>query len=317
MANDVLGAPPGANPGARGTPRPVVLGIVGDSSSGKTTLCQGVVEILGAERVTVVCVDDYHRFDRGERAANGLSALDPSANYMDIMEQHLRLLRGGQPILKPVYSHETGTFGRPEYIAPREFVIAEGLLGYTSRASRDCYDVKVFLDPEEDLRVEWKVQRDVAKRGYSREGVLAQLAKRSHDSPAHIAPQRAFADIVTRFSRASEGLDVRHTLRPTLPHPDLSPLLDAETRHDLRLGLERDIDSKPVDVLDIAGEISDERTRRVEELLWQMMPDGHRVHVDVGEYFDGTKQETSNPLALSQLLVAFHIVKAGQGVRAL
>ena len=55
---------------------PIVLGIVGDSASGKTTLSAGVAQILGAEHCTVICTDDYHRYSRAERAAAGLDGLD-------------------------------------------------------------------------------------------------------------------------------------------------------------------------------------------------------------------------------------------------
>ncbi len=154
---------------------PIILGIVGDSASGKTTLSAGVAQILGEEHCSVFCTDDYHRYDRKERTDAGLSALDPRANYIDILEQHLRLLRRGEPVLKPVYCHAHGTLGRPKYFQPTEFVIAEGLLGYTTRAMRDCYDVKIFLDPEDDLRVKWKIHRDTTKRGYRLEEVVASL----------------------------------------------------------------------------------------------------------------------------------------------
>ena len=130
----------------------------------------------------MICTDDYHRYDRKARAAAGLSALDPRANYVDILEQHLRLLRAGEPILKPVYDHRHGTFEPPEYVRPKEFVIAEGLLGYTTRTMRDCYDVKIYLDPQEELRVKWKMHRDTTNRGYSREEVLFQLGRREIDS---------------------------------------------------------------------------------------------------------------------------------------
>jgi phosphoribulokinase len=178
---------------------PIILGIVGDSASGKTTLTAGVAQILGEERCTVICTDDYHRFDRRERAAKGMSAIDPRANYLDILEQALRHLREGDPILKPVYDHRDGSFGRPAYVKPKEFVIAEGLLGYTTRAMRDCYDVKIYLDPDEDLRVKWKLHRDTTTRGYRREEVLASLERRREDSSKYMHPQRTFADIVIRF----------------------------------------------------------------------------------------------------------------------
>ncbi len=49
------------------TARPIILGIVGDSAAGKTTLSQGIVQILGADRVSVLCTDDYHRYNRLQR----------------------------------------------------------------------------------------------------------------------------------------------------------------------------------------------------------------------------------------------------------
>ncbi|MDH5411330.1 MAG: phosphoribulokinase, partial [Alphaproteobacteria bacterium] len=161
--------------------RPIILGIVGDSAAGKTTLTAGIAHILGPERVVTICTDDYHRYSREERAQNGISALDPRGNYIDILEQHIKQLRDGHPILKPVYNHHHGTLDAPEYITPKEYIILEGLLGYSTRAMRDCYDVKVYLEPIEALRVKWKIQRDTGKRGYTEAQVVDSLQRRAHD----------------------------------------------------------------------------------------------------------------------------------------
>ncbi|HSV29426.1 MAG TPA: phosphoribulokinase, partial [Candidatus Omnitrophota bacterium] len=267
-------------PHNRTVSRPIVLGVVGDSASGKTTLASGIATVLGPDRVTVLCTDDYHRYSRAERIKLGVTALDPRANYMDILEQHLTLLRDGKPILKPVYDHAKGTLDKPEYVEPREYVIVEGLLGYHSRTLRDCYDVKVYVDPEESLRIKWKMARDCAKRGYTPDLVMRSLEKRQYDSVNFIQPQRTFADMVVRFmppeTRPEESgarLNVRHTLRPTLPHPDLSPVLDAGGKSGFRLALARDVDGKPVDVLDISGDIDAKRAKAVEDLLWSLIPE--------------------------------------------
>ena len=301
---------------------PIILGIVGDSASGKTTLSAGVAQILGEAHCTVICTDDYHRYDRAQRAAAGLSALDPRANYIDVLEQHLRLMRGGEPILKPVYDHRRGTLEPPEYIRPKDFVIAEGLLGYATRAMRDCFDVKVYLDPEEELRRRWKLHRDTTRRGYTREEVLFQLEQRQVHSQTFIHPQRTFADIVIRFQRSKGAngsdtqLDVRHILRPTLPHPDFTPLFDGSSNAGLHLELARDRDGKPVDVLEINGNISDKRAERIEDLLWNLIPEAGHLRDQVGQIDVANGPRKSHPLALSQLLVGYHAVKAAMGVRA-
>ena len=145
----------------------IMLGIAGDSASGKTTISKGIVEALGAEQVTAICCDHYHRYNREQRRQMGLSALHPDCNYIQIMEQHFRLLREGQPILKPVYNHATGDFDKPDYIEPTKFIIIEGLLPFHTRLMRLCFDAKVYLDPPDSLRRAWKIKRDTTKRGYT------------------------------------------------------------------------------------------------------------------------------------------------------
>ena len=301
--------------------RPIILGIVGDSAAGKTTLTSGLSQILGPDKVAIMCTDDYHRYSRRERAENGISALDPGANYIDILEQHVHALRRGEAILKPVYNHDGGTLDAPEYMEPKEYIILEGLLGYSTRALRDCYDVKVYLEPQEDLRVKWKIQRDTGKRGYTVKQVKESLKHRTDKSINFIQPQRTFADIVVTFyppeTNAKEtgaGVNVRHILRPTLPHPDLTPILEAGARNGFRLELARDVDGKPVDVLDISGEINDKRAKAMEDLLWDLIPEAGHLRENVGKFTDDKNKRTlSHPLELSQLLITYQMVKAAIG----
>ncbi len=302
--------------------RPIILGIVGDSATGKTTLSSGIAKILSEERCTIVCSDDCHRYSRAGRRDMGISALDPRASYVDILEQHLQLLRRGEPILKPIYDHKTGTLLPSEQIIPKDFVIVEGLLGYTTRAMRNCYDVKIYLEPEEDLRIKWKIYRDTTRRGYTREEVLHSLEMRTQDSPSYIHPQRTFADIVISFQKphgangSDAHLDVRHILRPTLPHPDFSPLFDGGGGSGLHLEMARDSDGKPVDMLQIEGNITDKRAERIEDLLWTLLPEAGHLRDQVGRYDEAAGESVSHPLALTQLIVSFHMVKAAMGVHA-
>src|SRR5581483_9898698 len=185
-------------------PRPVILGVVGDSASGKTTISRGLVRVLGEDNVAHICTDDYHRYDRAQRGELGITPLPPDCNHVDIIAQHLAHLRRGEPILKPVYRHKDGTFGPPVHVHPERFTIIEGLLGYYLPEMRDVYDVRVFLNPPEALRRKWKVQRDCSRRGYTTDEVLAELDRREPDSEAFIRPQRRFGDMLVSF-RASEG----------------------------------------------------------------------------------------------------------------
>ena len=301
----------------------IMLGVVGDSASGKTTLTRGIVNLLGEENVTAICSDDYHKYNRKQRKEIGITALDPNCNYIDIMEQHFRLLRDGEPILKPIYNHSTGDFDPPEYIKPTKFVIVEGLLGFHTRLMRKCFDVKVYLDPLESLRREWKIKRDVTKRGYTREQVLEALEKRKDDSPRFIHPQRAMADIVVHFyppetniRETGSHLNVRLVLRPTIPHPDLTDVLEHARNNGgavpaITMELGRD-DGKPADILEVDGNISTEKTVELEKLLGKhLMSAANEMNLEkLGVYQDGLEEKQSYPLALTQMLIAYHMVRA-------
>ncbi|MFD0689036.1 phosphoribulokinase [Actinomadura fibrosa] len=300
--------------------RPVMLAIAGDSAAGKTTLTRGLVQCLGADRMTAVCVDDYHRYDRAERAGKPFTALHPDCNHVDIMEQHLQLLSMGEPILKPVYDHATGELVRPELVEPRDFVIVEGLLPLHTRLARACFDITVYLDPPEPLRHSWKVRRDCDKRGYEPGQVLAELARREPESAAYIRPQRRWADIVVRFAPVAGRLDPPGTplsaellLRPTIDHPELADVLESapESEKAMHLRLHRDTDGRPVDALHVHGYVSPEESQVVKKAIWERLgqrtgtvlpdPDALGRLGDTG---------TSDPLAITQLLLLYHLLDA-------
>src|ERR1700736_4612217 len=138
-----------------------------------------------------------------------------------MMAQHLRLLRAGEPILKPHYEHKLGDFGPPQYIVPQTFLIVEGLLGMYWQEMRNAYSVRVFLNPPEQLRRRWKVRRDSMQRGYSEQEVLRELDAREPDSAAFIRPQRYHADIEVSYfsdplSQPLENDDAHLNVRLTL-----------------------------------------------------------------------------------------------------
>jgi phosphoribulokinase len=289
-------------------PRPIILGIVGDSASGKTTLSKGLVRLLGEEVVTHICTDDYHKYDRKQRAERAITPLDPDCNYLDIMASHLQCLHDGHPILKPVYQHHNGTFGPLTYVEPQSFVLIEGLLGFYTEEMRNAYDVRVYLDPPESLRRQWKVDRDCSKRGYTTDQVLDDLDRREPDSAAYIRPQRVHADmVVCRQPNVDDPfqLDAVLTLRDSLGHPDLSPFVDDEGGLTIEDGLNGER------VLNISGNLPRERAAEIEEAIWDRMHFASHLRSDIlGEFTVGNDTHRSESLALVQLLMLYHLTMA-------
>lgn len=295
--------------------RPVMLGVVGDSAAGKTTISAGIAQLIGSEITTVVCVDDYHRYNREQRKQLGITALHPDCNYIDIMEQHIAALADGKPILKPVYNHKKGDFDPPVYVKPTRFVIIEGLLAFHTQALRDAFAVKVYLDPPEEVRRVWKVNRDCAKRGYTEAEVLAELELREGDSAAYIRPQRRWADLVVRFfppaaRTVAEHLAVQLTLRATLPQPDVSDIIarsgiGAPAMH---LAVGRD-NGRLAEFLEIDGQVTTEQAQAIEAAVWAQRPEiRHLVPEQIGAFAVGREERRSKPLALTQLFIAYHLL---------
>jgi phosphoribulokinase len=295
--------------------RPIILGVVGDSATGKTTITKGLVEILGRENVTHIGMDDYHRYDREERAELGITPLNPDCNFMDIIGQHLGHLRVGEPILKPVYNHDDGTFGRPEYIEPKGFVVVEGLLGYHTPALSSLFDVRVYLAPPEEQRREWKLKRDSTKRGYTEEQVLAELDRREPDSESFIRPQKSRADLVVSFQPGAaddaDHLDAVLTLRDGLPHPDLSIMLDEDGRDGITL--EQRASER---CLTIPGTVERDRGAAIEEAIWEKMHFARHMRTErLGTFAVGTDDaHRSESLAITQVLILYHLVTAKASV---
>jgi phosphoribulokinase len=182
--------------------------------------------------------------------------------------------------------------------------------------------VRVFLAPPEDLRRQWKVQRDCSRRGYTSDQVLEELDRRAPDSEAYIRPQQRWADIVVSFRPGDRGdqdhLDAELTLRDGLGHPDLSALINGDARGMcLREGEgERH--------LSIPGDIDPAAAAEVEEAIWDRMHFASHLRSErLGEFTIATELHRSESLAIVQVLVLYHLVTArasvalgGAGTRA-
>jgi phosphoribulokinase len=281
-------------------PRAIVVGVVGDSGAGKTTITRGLTRVIGDAHVTHVSADDYHRYDRKQRRELGVTPLHPDSNHLDILTQHIGHLRRGEPVLKPVYSHRTGEFEPPVYVKPSKFLVVEGLLNFHTETLRSLHDVRVALAPPEELRRAWKLKRDCTRRGYTTDEVLAELDARQADAEEFIVPQRRDADIVVAFSKKH---DADLILRDSLPHPDLSPLLDGSGPSLVKREGEW--------LLRVPGDLDPAHAAELEEAVWEKMSFASHLRIRrLGEFTVGTDLFRSDSLALVQLLILYHVVTA-------
>jgi phosphoribulokinase len=241
------------------------------------------------------------------------------------MAEHLRALAAGGSVTKPTYDHHSGSFGPQERISPGEIVIVEGLLPLADRAVRDAIDVAVFLEPEEELRRRWKLERDVFERGYSPREVVEELQRREPDVAQFVRPQRDYADVIVRFHRTAaeddDRLSARLLVRPTLPFPALRELVGSLRLRGRARGVEpvrwstRTDRRGPLSVLEIDGDCPPDLGAELEEALWSSLHPDERLRRDrIGAVRrPGYGEVRSEALALAQLLIVSHLVGAFDG----
>ncbi len=176
--------------------RVVLIGVAGDSGCGKSTFLRRLTDLFGEDFVTVICLDDYHCLDRKQRKETGITALDPRANNFDLMAEQMKALKNGQAINKPIYNHETGLLDPPEIIEPNHVIVIEGLHPLHDERVRSLLDFSVYLDISDEVKIAWKIQRDMSERGHSYEDVLFAINARKPDFQAYIDPQKQYADVV-------------------------------------------------------------------------------------------------------------------------
>jgi len=195
---------------------PVTIGVAADSGCGKSTFLRRVMGALGTEvtpghtaigdMMTVICLDDYHINDRAGRKATGLTALDGAENDFPLMGAQLKALKEGKAVNKPIYNHDTGFKDPPELIQPNDLMIFEGLHPIYDPTAKSSLDLKVYIDIVNEVKFAWKVQRDVAERGWTEEQVNEDIQKRLPDFSMFVDPQKADADVVLRYEPSDKGL---------------------------------------------------------------------------------------------------------------
>nr|WP_243435072.1 MULTISPECIES: hypothetical protein [unclassified Pseudomonas] len=196
--------------------KPFVIGVAGDSGAGKDTFSDAIKGLFGGHSVTTLSGDDYHLWDRQKPMWQVMTHLNPMANDLEGFANDLVSLTDSKPIHSRHYDHHTGRMSRPFVIKSNDFIIASGLHALYLPILRECYNLSVYLDIDEDLRRHFKLQRDVHQRGHTEEKVLSSFARREPDSARFIRPQAAHADLVLSLQpihpRILDGADKERLL---------------------------------------------------------------------------------------------------------
>lgn len=187
---------------------PFLIGVGGDSGVGKTTFTQLLEELFSKDDVLTIKGDDMHRWERGDKNWEKLTHLSPKANMLYQNYKHLEELKMQKSIERQHYDHSTGKFTDKILMKSKRIVIFEGLHPFYIKKNRQLYDLKIYVKPEEKLRLHWKITRDMEKRGYTKEKVLQQLEQREEDSKKYIASQEKYSDLTISYYNVNDFQEI-------------------------------------------------------------------------------------------------------------
>lgn len=179
---------------------PMVIGIAGGTGSGKTTLATKLVAAMPEGRAALIQHDWYYR-DRShldESARARVNFDEPDALENDLLAADLRALKAGRAVECPQYDFASHT-RRPErrHVEARPVIVVEGILIFAVPELCEAFDLRLFVDTDDDIRLLRRVKRDIEERGRDVASVEAQYLQSVRPMHAkYVAPSRAAAHLI-------------------------------------------------------------------------------------------------------------------------
>jgi len=178
----------------------MIIGISGGTGSGKTTVANRILETVSADEVVFIQQDLYYRNlkDMPLDYRNAANFDHPDALDNDLLINHLKKLRAGEPVELPIYDFRPHTrLQATTRIDSKPIVILEGILIFAEPRLREQLDIKVFVDTPDDIRFIRRLRRDIAERGRTLDSVIEQYIATVR--PMHIQfiePSKRYADVI-------------------------------------------------------------------------------------------------------------------------
>ena len=180
--------------------RPVIIGVTGGSSSGKTTVSRAIYDQLQNESIMILQQDAYYN-DQANMTMAERKAVNydhPLAFDTDLLIKHIKQLRDNHAIEKPVYDYTQYTRSdQTIHQEPKDVIILEGILILDDERLRDLMDIKVFVDTDDDIRIIRRIERDIKERQRDLDGIIKQyLTTVKPMYHQFVEPTKRYADLI-------------------------------------------------------------------------------------------------------------------------
>lgn len=185
--------------------RPYIVAVAGGSGSGKTTFVKALADSVVDLKPEILSTDHYYRdlsFLTSEQRQS-VNFDHPNAIEGELLQQHLEKLRLGEPVIRPSYDFISHTRTKESVtLSAGGVILVDGIFALADDTICQLYDLKLYVDADEDRRLIRRIKRDVETRGRTFESTAQQYF--STIKPMHqqfIEPCKWKADLIVPWER--------------------------------------------------------------------------------------------------------------------
>ena len=189
-----------------------IIGVAGGSGSGKSTVTEHIVAVIGKDKVAVIMQDFYYK-DLSHLSLDDRKKINfdhPDAFDWALLTAHVNDLYNGIPIEMPTYDFAEYTRKKETVtVLPSQIVVFEGIFALMDKELRRLMALKIFVDTAADIRFIRRLQRDIIERGRTVESVIKQYL--DYVRPMHnqfIEPTKRYSHIIIPHGANKAALEM-------------------------------------------------------------------------------------------------------------
>ena len=206
----------------------IMIGITGESASGKSTLCKAMSNVIRSFQmpVSILATDSYFNdiselikkhgsFD--DLRDNGYDVDSPESFQLSTLKEDLRALSLGENIYAPEYlPNGTGvSVPKSKFISSNKIIIVEGM-ATMYKDIKDIFDVKIYVETDIEIRKERFLHRAFTERNQDFNNAKKHWEYILVAGQKYVQPAKAFADIIvngnTNMEYFCQLLEYIHTI---------------------------------------------------------------------------------------------------------
>jgi uridine kinase len=190
-----------------------LIGITGGTGCGKSTIVDKIISEISDTDICVLSQDSYYK-DNSDLTFEQRDELNydiPEAIDFELFYEHLKLLKDGFSINRPNYcfSNHLRT-NDTTLILPKKIIIIEGILILSNENIRNILNHRIFIDVEENIREQRRVERDFVERGRNKVNTIQLFKELLHPMHnLHINPVKKYCDLILDNNNLDSDCDIR------------------------------------------------------------------------------------------------------------